>query len=271
MAPILSYLTAAALAFTAYALPQTEDLTLFKKASTCPEVINSGTPRGQIKTVSTNQIYQTTPQPWKNTNTAILFLSDVFGIPSLENRLLADSFANAGYAVIMPDLFKGDPITPAEIADPNFNITAWSVLHPQSETEGIIAATVTYMQSLGITKIGGVGYCFGGKYVPRHMAAGKAINVGFVAHPTFLTLDEIRAIKGPLSIAAGELDNTFLPPDAWAAEQALMSIGAIFQSNLYAKAPHAFAVKPNMSQPVQVYAKQESFRQAVSWFDAWLK
>lgn len=63
----------------------------------------------------------------KNTETAILYLTDIFGIPLVNNKLyvtvkcfgdscglmtvyrLGDSFANAGYFVVMPDLFDGEP------------------------------------------------------------------------------------------------------------------------------------------------------------------
>lgn len=56
---------------------------------------------------------------------------------------------------------------------------------------------------LGISKIGGLGYCFGGKYVPRWMTGEGKVDLGFIAHPSFLTEGEIDAVKGGLSIAAG--------------------------------------------------------------------
>jgi dienelactone hydrolase len=57
---------------------------------------------------------------------------------------------------------------------------------------------------LGIERVGGVGYCFGGKYVGRWLKGDESgLDVGFVAHPTNLLETEIEAIVGPLSIAAG--------------------------------------------------------------------
>lgn len=44
----------------------------------------------------------------KKTDIAILYLSDIFGLPLVNNKLLADSLANAGYFVVEPDLFDGD-------------------------------------------------------------------------------------------------------------------------------------------------------------------
>lgn len=65
-------------------------------------------------------------------------------------------------------------------------------------------STMKYMrQKLGVDRIGAVGYCWGGKYVPRFLAQGNGIDVGFIAHPSNLEASEIEAIAGPISIAAG--------------------------------------------------------------------
>lgn len=49
------------------------------------------------KTVNTYLSYP----PSKQTDVAILYLTDIFGIPMVNNRLLGDSFAKAGYFVVM--------------------------------------------------------------------------------------------------------------------------------------------------------------------------
>jgi dienelactone hydrolase len=83
-------------------------------------------------------------------------------------------------------------------------MTEWSLRHNVTVIDSIIAKTIHYMKhDLGIKKIGAVGYCFGGKYVPRFLAKGKGIDVGFIAHPSGLQAEEIRGIDGPISIAAG--------------------------------------------------------------------
>jgi dienelactone hydrolase len=105
--------------------------------------------------------------------------------------------------VIFPDLFKGDAV-PVSSSEGGLNLTEWRTRHPVTEIDSIIATTITYIRSeLGVSKIGGVGYCFGGKYVPRFLAQGKGIDVGFIAHPSSLEATEIQGIAGPISIAAG--------------------------------------------------------------------
>jgi dienelactone hydrolase len=100
----------------------------------------------------------------------------------------------------MPDLFSGDsvPLNRPE----GFNIMDWVKNHMPLQTEPIIDAVLKEMrENLGCKRIGGVGYCFGGKYVCRYLKPGK-LDVGFTAHPTMVEADELRGIEGPLSIAA---------------------------------------------------------------------
>jgi dienelactone hydrolase len=169
-------------------------------------------------------------------------------------------------------------------------LTEWRTRHPTAEIDSIIATTITYIRSeLGVSKIGGVGYCFGGKYVPRFLAQGKGIDVGFIAHPSSLEATEIQGIAGPISIAAGgkltsiklsfassanhcrvELDAAFNVTLRRNAEDILTAKNATYQSTLYSDAPHGFAVRVDLNVPSQKYAKDASFVQAVSWFNAWL-
>lgn len=144
----------------------------------------------------------------KPTENAILILTDVIGHKFINVQLIADHFAAAGYLVVMPDLFNGDtvPLNRPE----GFNIMDWVKNHLPVQTEPIIDAVLKEMrENLGCKRIGGVGYCFGGKYVCRYLKPGK-LDAGFTAHPTMVEGDELRGIEGPLSIAAaGKL--TMLP------------------------------------------------------------
>ncbi|KAF2710048.1 alpha/beta-hydrolase [Pleomassaria siparia CBS 279.74] len=241
-----------------------------KPASSCPAVSNEGTPTGEFKNVSGIQIYHSYPGETANASNAILFISDIYGVPLLQNKLLADSLARAGYLVIFPDLFKGDAV-PVSSPEGTLNLTEWRTRHPTEEIDSIVASTITYIRSeLGVQRIGGVGYCFGGKYVPRFLADGKGIDVGFIAHPSGLLATEIQSIAGPISIAAGELDTAFNVTGRRAAEDILTAKNTTYQTTLYAGAPHGFAVRVDLNIPRQKYAKESSFVQAIRWFDAWL-
>lgn len=78
----------------------------------------------------------------------------------------------------------------------------WVKNHSPVQTEPIINTVLKEMrENLGCQRIGGVGYCFGGKYVCRYLRPGQ-LDVGYIAHPTMLEGEELRGIQGPLSIAA---------------------------------------------------------------------
>lgn len=66
------------------------------------------------------------------------------------------------------------------------------------------------------------------------------------------------------------LDASFNATAKAKAEAILNKNNVTFQTNLYYGAPHGFGVRVNQSIPVQAYAKQAAFVQAVTWFDAWL-
>ena len=106
-----------------------------------------------------------TPTKNRTTYRAVLYLTDAFGLPLIENKLwvahpsvscqqadtttsrLADSFARAGYLTVMPDIFSGDP-APHDIT---FNSSEFLARHTTNATDPIVATTIGYMrQNLGV-------------------------------------------------------------------------------------------------------------------------
>jgi hypothetical protein len=92
------------------------------------------------------------------------------------------------------------PLNPPE----GFDMMEWiNTEMPRVPTvDPIVEATIKEMRGpLGCKRIGGVGYCFGGKYVCRFLKEGR-LDAGYTAHPSFVDAEEVKGIKGPLSIAA---------------------------------------------------------------------
>ncbi|KAF2468294.1 alpha/beta-hydrolase [Lindgomyces ingoldianus] len=242
-------------------------------ASSCPglTVSHDGEPVGEFKNVSGIQVYHSYAKGNPNNSNAILYVTDIYGVPLLQNKLLADSIARANYNVIMPDLFNGDAVPVTSSEGPALNLTDWRARHPTAEIDRIIGEIIAYMRnSLGVKRIGAVGYCFGGKYVPRFLSEGKGIDVGFIAHPSSLEAAEIQGIAGPISIAAGELDSAFNATGRRKAEDILTSKNSTYEANLYSGAPHGFGVRVDLNNKRQKYAKEASFFQAITWFNTWL-
>jgi dienelactone hydrolase len=78
--------------------------------------------------------------------------------------------------------------------------------------------------------------------------------------------EELTAITGPLSIAAAELDDLFTVEKRHESEAILSKSKQDFQINLFSGVHHGFAVKGDLNDKRQLFAKEQAFAQAVAWF-----
>jgi dienelactone hydrolase len=248
-----------------------------------------GTPTGSIIQIPDTNIsaYLATPASSGVTaskDKAILFIPDILGLHN-NNKLLADRFASAGYLTLLVDIFNGDPFPlrkPFAILGPTDDLTRdWyengsdgNNPHTPAEVDPIVASTIAYLRSEhhGITRLGAVGYCVGVKHLVRFLDAGKTkIDVGFGAHPSYVTEEELWASRGPLSIAAaGERDLIFTNELRHQTEEILRKKGEVWSIALYSGVSHGFAVRGDPGSEEDKWAMDEAYEQAVRFFRAWL-
>lgn len=234
-----------------------------------PTIIrHTGAVYGQNITYQGIKLYETKPS-CRQPQIGVVYLTDAFGIEFINNRLLADSFARAGFYTVIPDILQGDP-APFDLATPGFNSTAWTLLHGPAAVDPIITKGIQYLQSKGFTRIGVAGYCFGGKYTFRHITPTSGATAGFAAHPSFLDNTEILAIGKPVSVAEAEID-AMNPPPRRAEVEALLANNTTqpYQVNLYGGTAHGFTTRGDVSVPEVKFGKEGAFYQAVRWFSAW--
>jgi dienelactone hydrolase len=171
----------------------------------------------------------------------IIYIPDVIGIWA-NSQLLADEFAESVFTTIIIDIFRGDAIPMNRFADTNLadwiaNGHVGAGGHTTKDIDPIIKEDLAYMRSvLKMQRIGAVGYCFGGKYVVRHLQGG--IDVGFIAHPSFVDEDELKKVTRPLSIAAAETDSIFPSEKRYQSEMILRNNGGVYQITLYSGVVH---------------------------------
>ncbi|KAF7115808.1 hypothetical protein CNMCM5793_003448 [Aspergillus hiratsukae] len=230
---------------------------------------HEGNPAGEIKTVEGVETYISYPKDNQSPEKAVLILSDIFGI-YVNAQLLADEFAGNGYLAVIPDLFQKDAISLSDMESGKADLPAWLPKHQTANVDPVVESTIKYLrQELGVKKIAGVGYCFGGKYVCRFLKPGK-IDVGYTAHPSFVSKEELGAIAGPLSIAASEIDNIFTTELRHESEDILIKTGQPWQINLFSGVTHGFAVRADLSNKHFKFCKEQAFYQAVAWFQQYL-
>ncbi|KAL2163963.1 hypothetical protein VTH06DRAFT_3176 [Thermothelomyces fergusii] len=198
----------------------------------------------------------------------LVYLTDVFGIPLVQNKLLADSFARAGFLVVTPDLFDGEP-APVDLDSPSFNFTDFNLKHNPTTVDPIVDVGVAYLAQRGVDAVVATGYCFGGRYAFRALAPGRGVDAAFAAHPSLLEDAEIAAITKPVSVAAAETDATMSPERRQEIEELLADTAQPYQINLYGGTSHGFGVRADVSDPEQKFGKESAFWQAVRWFHVW--
>ncbi|KAL0571977.1 hypothetical protein V5O48_009979 [Marasmius crinis-equi] len=232
--------------------------------------ILDGTPAGTIQKIGGVDTYVTLPQGnAKSKDLAVVYLTDIFGLALVNNRLLADQFAEAGYAVFAPDYLNGDPV-PAD--DPNFNITAWSVNHGAAQTLPPLRAVLGALRGSGVKRIGATGYCFGGRYSTT-LSQTNEIEVGIMAHPSSLIVpDDFNIIVAnssvPIEIHSADLDTGFTPQLGQVTDRVMADYKPGYQRFAYAGVGHGFAVRPaNASDPVQIKAMQLARDRSIAFFN----
>lgn len=126
-----------------------------------------GNPKGTIVKID-GKVDAYLAKPSTQARTAILYIPDIVGIWQ-NSKLMADAFAEQGYACLVVDIFNGDP-APLNMPD-GFDIMGWlnkgsqgDNPHTQEAIDPIVVSGIDHLKSLeGITHIGAVGYCLGAK------------------------------------------------------------------------------------------------------------
>jgi dienelactone hydrolase len=195
---------------------------------------------------------------------------------------------------VVPDVL-GDAAIPFP-PPATFDLDAWcaNTMPRPATVDPLYAAVIAHLRAeMGITRIGGVGYCFGAKYVCRFLSLpspspspspslsaassyppspSPALDAGFIAHPSFVTASEVERVAAPLSIAAAQHDDIFPADKRRETEDILAQLpGVPYQITLYSHVEHGFATKGDLAGERARWAKERAFAQAVEWLDEFVR
>ncbi|KAK9468958.1 dienelactone hydrolase [Lipomyces arxii] len=202
----------------------------------------------------------------------IVIMTDVFGHVFINAQLIADDFATQGYYVLVPDILKGDaiPFMPFEELL-TFDLPTWLGKHSLEITEPIVDKVLGHIkEDFAPTSIGAVGYCYGAKYVVR-LLGEKVVTAGAIAHPSFVTEEEVEKVTLPIIISAAEVDPIFTAENRAKTEAILVKNKATYEITVYAGTTHGFACRVDPTIAVQKYAKERAFFSQVAFFAEHLK
>ncbi|XP_039029727.1 endo-1,3;1,4-beta-D-glucanase-like [Hibiscus syriacus] len=199
---------------------------------------------------------------------AILFINDAFGFESPNLRKLADKVAAAGYFVVVPDFFYGDPYDPN---DPHFDIQAWFNKHNTVKGFEDARAVIAAVKSKGVSAVGATGYCWGGMVAVK-LAGTDEINAAVASHPGPITEDEINQIKVPTAILGAEFDSIFPAEKLKHFEQMLSTKSEVDSMvKIFPGVGHGWTMRYNDEDEAAVKSAQEAHDDMFNWLTKYVK
>jgi dienelactone hydrolase len=218
----------------------------------CPDCFKGGvhhehgTATGKEETLYGKNCYIASAPASSTSKSAILFLTDAFGLDLINNKLLADKYAaQTGFKVVVPDIIPGGP-APIYLMNTMYEVTApvawldiWGQLRRisaifvaittmvpfiyRAAPAGAYPHVLTFARAMRAdlpagAKMGVAGFCWGGfgstKLCTETAVEGgseKLIDAQYCGHPSGLTvpdmiLDAVSKLKVPYSMAIGGED-----------------------------------------------------------------
>ncbi|KAM7485486.1 hypothetical protein LguiA_001495 [Lonicera macranthoides] len=199
---------------------------------------------------------------------AILLVSDVFGYGAPNLRKLADKVAAAGFFVVVPDFFYGEPFDPHHA---NMDIKSWMKNHGADKGFEDARMVIAALKSKGVSAIGTAGFCWGGMVVTK-LAKLDDLQAAVVLHPGPLTADEINQVKVPIAILGAEIDQ-HCPPEQ------IKHFGEILSSKpqldsfvkIFPSVAHGWAVRYSIDDELAVKNAEEAHSDMLKWFVKYIK
>jgi carboxymethylenebutenolidase len=183
-------------------------------------------------------------RPARGSGPGLLLLQEIFGVNETM-RAQADELAEAGYVVVVPDLFwRLEPGVELDYSPEGWQ-RAFELYGKFDEGKAVedITATLEVLRRHPACegKVGAIGYCLGGKLA---FLTGCRTNldcsVCYYGVGIEKSLDEIENIKRPMVMHFAELDN-FAPPEAVARIKAAGGGRPHIEIHEYPGVDHAFA------------------------------
>lgn len=228
-----------------------------------PPTLNSSSGIGTLEEIGGLSSYVTGPVDSK---LAIILISDVFGYEAPLLRKLADKVAAAGYLVVVPDFFYGEPLDREK-----HDVQTWLKDHGTDKGCEDAKAVVGSLKSKGVSAIGVAGFCWGGMVVSK-LAKYGTIGAAVILHPGPITVDAINEVKVPTAILAAERDHLFPPDQAKLLGDALSTKSEIESFvKIFPGVEHGWTVRYNVEDESAVKAAEEAHSDMLNWFTKFIK
>ncbi|KAK4746208.1 hypothetical protein SAY87_012520 [Trapa incisa] len=229
----------------------------------------TGLPESKFTVVLVSDIFGITPPSLRSPLVSFLVFFHYFGgfeAPNLRN--LADKVAASGFYVVVPDYFKGDPYNPENAERP---IAIWLKDHGHDKGFEETKLIVEALKGKGLSPIGAAGFCWGAKVVVELSKLG-VIEAAVMLHPSFVTVEDIKAVTVPICVLGAEIDQMSPPVLLKKFEEALATkpeVDAFVK--IFPKVSHGWTVRYDVGNAEAVKCAEEAHLDMTEWFVKYLK
>ena len=154
-------------------------------------------------------------------------------------KYMARVLASKGYVVYAIDLYNGN------VADTSDNAMKYmqNGLSHQDQMTATMKEAVEYLRTLPeVTKVGSLGWCFGGGQSLQLALSGEALDATVIYYGTLTSdIDQLSVITWPVLGIIAQNDSSITPDKVENFENAITELGIQNQVVIYPNVRHAFA------------------------------
>ncbi|KAK1061857.1 hypothetical protein LTR12_017261 [Friedmanniomyces endolithicus] len=243
--------------------------------------IREGKPKGTEKDINGIPCYVAEPENGDKTKT-VVFLVDIFGWTLPNVRLLADSYAAAGFTAYIPDVHSGDSIDPSflQTVEPPLAQREQQSLVDKTANGAKIGATlgpwlVSHREAVARPIIEN----FIDKKPFSGSSEGKGVNAAFAAHPSLVSIPaDFDPVAVPLSLALGDKDSLLGEKEVGQIREVMDAKKKGGQGEklvesevrIYKDQIHGFALRGDWGSEKDREAMDEAEKQGIEWFRKYL-
>eukprot|EP00128_Syssomonas_multiformis_P017088 Colp12_sorted_trinity150504_noHs@36195 len=181
--------------------------------------VHEATNFGTASKVDDVDVYISEPKGTAN-GAAVIVIHDIYGFFLPNTRNIADLLAEKGYYAIMPDFYHGDAWP---LNGDWSKFMAWFSTIDMGRAEKDFKTILTFLKAKNFSKIGSVGFCWGGGVVAKIVAPQGLVDCGVSCHGVKLSVDDFHNAKMPLFLAVADKDPDHAPESVIKAVEELVA------------------------------------------------